>query len=63
MQSLGAGKPNEQRELLAWLAATLPREPRCAVASLVKPVLVCTEDRSAEVRKAAQDAVATLGRM
>ena len=64
LTSLSSGKPNEQRELLSWLAAKLPGDPQhVAVKSLVKPVFACLEDRSAEVRKSAQDLTAVLAHM
>ena len=63
MTSLTGGKPNEQRELLAWLATHAPADAGNAGArALLKPALVCLEDRSADVRKAAQDFVGAMGK-
>ena len=62
--SLSSGKPNEIREILAFLASKLPSDPHSThIKNFIKPVLGCLEDRSAEVRKAAQDCTAVLAHM
>jgi cytoskeleton-associated protein 5 len=54
--SLTSGKPNEQKELCQWLAAKLEAHEGAipALKNLVKPLFACLEDRSGDVRKAAQ---------